>query len=157
EPRRRRLYYAMLSRPRAAAAHLSLAALLLTLAAAPGRAQVLIALTRSGSGARAAGMANAFVAVSDDGTAASWNPAGLAQLRKPEFSLVYEVNANGLQVSGIRSPDDRFAFSNYGFDDSRASLDFASATVPFTIAGKPVMVQLGWQRLYQLSGSLSAE
>ena len=120
-------------------------------------AQLGVSLNRAGSGARAAGMGNAFVAVSDDGTAASWNPAGLAQLRKPEFSLVYEVNANGLQVSGIRSPDDRFAFSNYGFDDSRASLDFASATVPFTIAGKRVTVQLGWQRLYQLSGGLSAE
>lgn len=120
-------------------------------------AQLGVSLNRAGSGARAAGMANAFVAVSDDGTAASWNPAGLAQLRKPEFSLVYEVNGHGLQVSGIRSPDDRFAFSNYGFDDSRASLDFASATVPFTIAGKRVTVQLGWQRLYQLSGSLSAQ
>ncbi len=29
--------------------------------------------------------------------------------------------------------------------------------MPFTIAGKPVTVQLGWQRLYQLSGSLIGE
>jgi hypothetical protein len=120
-------------------------------------AQLGVSLNRAGSGARAAGMANAFVAVSDDGTAASWNPAGLAQLRKPEFSLVYEVNGHGLQVSGIRSLDNLAAFSNYGFDRSGSSLDFASATVPFTIAGKRVTVQLGWQRLYQLSGSLSAE
>jgi len=120
-------------------------------------AQLGVSLNRAGSGARAAGMANAFVAVSDDGTAASWNPAGLAQLRKPEFSLVYELNGHDLQVSGLRSPDGRVAFSNYSFDYSRASLDFASATVPFAIAGKPVTVQLGWQRLYQLSGDFNAE
>jgi long-subunit fatty acid transport protein len=126
-------------------------------ASGTAQAQLGTSLNRAGSGARAAGMANAFVAVSDDGTAASWNPAGLAQLRKPEFSLVYEVNHNGLQVSGIRSPDDRLAFSNYGSDYTRASLDFASATVPFAIAGKPVTAQVGWQRLYQLSGSVTAD
>jgi len=120
-------------------------------------AQLGLSLNRAGSGARAAGMGNAFVAVSDDGTAASWNPAGLAQLRKPEFSLVYVVNGRGLRFSGLRSPDDRVAFSNHRFDYTTSSLDFASATVPFTIAGKPVTVQLGWQRLYQLSGSLLGE
>ncbi len=48
--------------------------------------------TPAGAGARAAGMADAFIAVSDDGTAASWNPAGLAQLRAPEFSVVFGGN-----------------------------------------------------------------
>ena len=56
-------------------------------------AQVGVAFNRTGSGARAAGMANAFIAISDDGTAASWNPSGLAQLRKPEFSLVSTTSA----------------------------------------------------------------
>jgi long-subunit fatty acid transport protein len=40
-----------------------------------------------GSGARAVGMGGAFIAVADDATAASWNPAGLTQLKKPEFSF----------------------------------------------------------------------
>ena len=35
-----------------------------------------------GSGARAAGIGSAFVAVADDATAASWNPAGLVQLER---------------------------------------------------------------------------
>ena len=43
-----------------------------------------------GSGARAMGMSNAFIAVADDATAASWNPAGLAQLVRPEMSLALE-------------------------------------------------------------------
>lgn len=34
-----------------------------------------------GPGARAMGMAGAFVAVADDGTAAYWNPAGITQLK----------------------------------------------------------------------------
>ncbi|MCJ7810524.1 MAG: hypothetical protein MUP26_09715, partial [Desulfobulbaceae bacterium] len=33
-----------------------------------------------GSGARALGMGGAFIAIADDATAASWNPAGLIQL-----------------------------------------------------------------------------
>ena len=41
-----------------------------------------------GSGARAMGMGGAFIAIADDATAASWNPAGLIQLEKPELSIV---------------------------------------------------------------------
>ena len=39
---------------------------------------------------RAAGaIMGAFIGVADAATAASWNPAGLVQLEKPEFSIVY--------------------------------------------------------------------
>ena len=41
-----------------------------------------------GSGARAMGMGGAFIAIADDATAASWNPAGLIQLERPELSIV---------------------------------------------------------------------
>ena len=40
-----------------------------------------------GSGARALGQ-SAFIAVADDATAASWNPAGLINLERPEASFV---------------------------------------------------------------------
>jgi long-subunit fatty acid transport protein len=143
----------MLPRPSAAAA----AAVVLTLAAAPATPQVLIPLTRSGSGARAAGMANAFVALSDDGTAASWNPAGLAQLRKAELSFVYGVNERGLRFTGQRSPDDRFVFTNRDLEYATSSPDFASLALPFEVARKPVTFQLGWQRLYPLEGRLEGE
>jgi long-subunit fatty acid transport protein len=139
----------MRSRPRGAAA-----ALVFVLAAAPAPAQVLFPLTRAGSGARAAGMANAFAAVSDDGTAASWNPAGLAQLRKPELSLVYSVSHHGLRFTGERSPDDRFAFTNRRVGYTTSSLDFASLAVPFEVVHRPATLQLGWQRLYQISGTI---
>lgn len=41
-----------------------------------------------GSGARALGMGGAFISNADDATAASWNPAALIQLRKPEIAIV---------------------------------------------------------------------
>src|SRR5260370_42407017 len=41
-----------------------------------------------GAGARGLGMGGAFIAVADDGTAASFNPAGLAQLRRTELAIV---------------------------------------------------------------------
>ena len=63
-------------------------------AALPVAAAAQSSLNRPGSGARAAGMGNAFIAVSDDGTAASWNPAGLSQLRKPELSLAWMSTDN---------------------------------------------------------------
>jgi len=43
-----------------------------------------------GSGAKALSMGGAFIAVCDDGTAPSWNPAGLFQLEFPEISFVYD-------------------------------------------------------------------
>jgi long-subunit fatty acid transport protein len=39
-------------------------------------------------GGRGYGMGGAFAAIADDVTAAAWNPAGLAYLSKPEFSIV---------------------------------------------------------------------
>jgi hypothetical protein len=152
--RARRLYYAMLRWPRAAAA-----AVATVVVAGSGTAsgQIASSLNRTGSGARAAGMANAFVAVSDDGSAASWNPAGLSQLRKPEFSLVYTVGYRGLGLEGMRSPDGRVAYSNRQFGYVNSSPDFISAALPFTVARKPVTVQLGWQRIYHLGGSVSGE
>lgn len=41
-----------------------------------------------GSGARALGMGGAFLARADDATAASWNPAGISYLRRPEVSVL---------------------------------------------------------------------
>lgn len=118
-------------------------------------AQINTSLNRAGSGARAAGMGDAFIAVSDDGTAASWNPAGLAQLRQPEFSLVYGAANRRLRYSGMRSPDDRFAFSGQRYTQTNASLEFASAALPLSIARKPMTLQVGWHRLYQLGSNLT--
>lgn len=127
-----------------------LAAALLLAGAYPLRAQDL-SLNRTGSGARAAGMGNAFIAVSDDGTAASWNPAGLSQLRKPEFSLVHSSGARSAFLEGFRTRDGSAAFTSLGTTSRTAYVEFASAAVPFSVAGKPVTLQAGWRRLYQIT------
>ena len=42
-----------------------------------------------GVGARALGMGSSFVSIADDATAAYWNPAGLVQIEKRAFALMY--------------------------------------------------------------------
>ncbi len=42
-----------------------------------------------GVGARALGMGSSFVSIADDATAAYWNPAGLAQIRRRAFAMMY--------------------------------------------------------------------
>lgn len=124
--------------------------LLVSLLAGASAAAQSIVFTRSGSGARAAGMANAFIAVSDDGSAASWNPAGLGQLRKPELSVVSTTSGITLRAEGFRTRDDLSAFTNARSSYQNTYLDFASLAVPVTLWGKPVTFQGAWRRLYTL-------
>jgi long-subunit fatty acid transport protein len=132
-------------------------ALAMLMAASVGEAQG-VSLSRAGSGARAAGMADAFVAVADDGTAASWNPAGLGQLRQPEFSFVYSVSDRGTTLTGLRSDDNHFTYSfRNPLDSTSASVEFASAALPFSIARKPVTFQVSWRRLYQLTNAFGGD
>jgi hypothetical protein len=126
-----------------------------------GRAAAMaqgVSLSRAGSGARAAGMADAFVAVSDDGTAASWNPAGLGQLRQPEFSFVYAMSQRAVGLSGLRSRDDAVAYTiTDPLDSVSSSVDFVSAALPFSMARRPVTLQVSWRRLYQLDNAFGGD
>jgi len=49
-----------------------------------------------GAGARAPGMGDAFTALADDAYAVHYNPAGLAQLDRPQFSAAYSKLYLGL-------------------------------------------------------------
>jgi hypothetical protein len=106
--------------------------------------------TRNGSGARAAGMGNAFMGISDDGTAASWNPSGLGQLRQPELSIVSTTAGRTQRAEGFRTRDDLSVFSPSHSSYRSSYLDFASLAVPLTLWGKPVTFQGSWRRLYTL-------
>lgn len=95
-----------------------------------------------GSGARALGMGGAFIAVADDATAASWNPGGLTQLERPEFSIV------GSFLSTKQDFDNN---AQYSFDNqtlSRGDLNYASFVYPFTISGKNFVASLNYQQVY---------
>jgi long-subunit fatty acid transport protein len=103
-----------------------------------------------GSGARAMGMGGAFIGVADDATAASWNPAGLIQLEKPEVSFVYSYFQ--------RSQDyhlDPVNGSGTGGTMDASSVNFASIAYPFVLFNRNVTVSLNSQRLYEMNKNVS--
>lgn len=83
------------------------------------------AYLKIGVGARALGMGGAFVAVSDDGSASFWNPAGLVQLNKNSITtmhsvLKFERTYNFINfVRPIKSKNSAWGISyiRYGVDD----------------------------------------
>jgi len=99
-----------------------------------------------GSGARAIGMGGAFIAISDDGTAASWNPAGLIQLERPEMSVVLdcmrrkEDNSFGTnpEASGLEAVNN-------------CNLNYLSVTCPFKVNHRDMVASLSYQRLYDFT------
>ena len=102
-------------------------------------------------------MGNAFIAVSDDGTAASWNPAGLAQLREAEFSLVHATSRRNQSFEGYRTFHGSSAFTTLATGSRAADIEFASAAVPFRLGDKPVTLQIGWRRLYELGAQVHGD
>jgi long-subunit fatty acid transport protein len=100
----------------------------------------------SGSGARALGVAGAFTAIADDATAASWNPAGLTQLERPEFSFVYRLKHDRLShYSG--NPDYKVGDDEY----SNHALNYMSAVLPLRLFGHTAVLSLNYQEVYDFS------
>lgn len=97
-----------------------------------------------GSGARALGMGGAFIAVADDATAASWNPGGLIQLRKPEISIV--------GASFHRIEDNSFSKHPEGNGNQTVSenmrVNYFSAACPFPFLSQNMIVSVNYQHLY---------
>lgn len=99
-----------------------------------------------GSGARATGMGGAFIAVADDATAASWNPAGLIQLEKPEFSIVY---ASSGQKQSYHSTLHTEINGSNRVDAS--GINYASIAQPFVLFKRNMIVSLNYQRMYEMN------
>lgn len=99
-----------------------------------------------GSGARALGMGGAFIAVADDATAASWNPGGLVQLERPEISVVGEATHRREKNTSERIPEHSGRQSVSG-----AGLNYLSASYPFTLINRNMVVSLSYQHLYDFS------
>ena len=102
-----------------------------------------------GSGARAMGMGGAFIAVADDATAASWNPAGLIQLEKPELSIVGEIYYLREEFSSTLRPE----VGNTGEADD-LNINYFSAAYPFHFI-KNMVVSINYQRLYDFNRSFN--
>src|SRR5262245_15345038 len=106
-----------------------------------GRASLFL-----GSGARALGMAGAFLARADDATAATWTPAGLSYLRLPEVSMVGVRNTFEATLSegDIQRESDHL---------SSTAPDFLALTYPVSFGNATGAVQLSFQRVIPYSGT----
>ena len=99
-----------------------------------------------GSGARAMGMGNAFIAVADDATAASWNPGGLIQLEKPEMSIVFDGLYRTEDLHADRYPERNGEQSVFTHD-----LNYLSVSYPFVLFHRNMIVSLNYQKLYDFN------
>ena len=105
----------------------------------------------SGSGARALGIAGAFTAIADDATAASWNPAGLTQLERPEFSFVYRLK-HDRNSHWSRNSDYQVGEDNYYND----ALNYMSAVLPLRLFEHTAVLSLNFQEVYDFSQKFHA-
>ena len=108
----------------------------------------------TGSGARALGIGGAFTAVADDATAASWNPAGLVQLERPEASAVFRVSTERLDH---RSEDDDFSVGSDRFENK--NLNYFSLVYPFYSPRirRNIVVSLNYQEAYDFTQRFTAD
>lgn len=83
----------------------------------------------TGAGARAEGLGGAFIGVADDATAISWNPAGLGQLERTEFSVV------GRWISERYKREAQNRVGNFEISQTHFTYNFASIAFPLH-AGK---------------------
>ncbi len=107
-----------------------------------------------GSGARALGMGGAFIGVADDATAASWNPGGLVQLEKPEFSIVvngfHRIEDNNFETgpeSTVISPES----SGKQTVTDLENLNYLSFTQPFVCFNRNMVFSVNYQHLYDFT------
>ena len=107
------------------------------------------AFTIQGAGARATGTGGAFIAVADDATAVSYNPAGLAQLLRPEVSFTGQSYQRRQSMTGFASADplDPTTQENAGQQDSAARPSFLSMAIPWQRGGLNTAVQFSYQRV----------
>jgi long-subunit fatty acid transport protein len=102
-----------------------------------------------GVGSRALGMGNAYIGVSDDYSAVIWNPAGLAQLRRLEFT-------GGISSYGLTN--DATFKSNKGSEDvSATSLDDIGFVFPFPTVKGSLVFAFGYNRVADYASVLSFE
>jgi long-subunit fatty acid transport protein len=95
-----------------------------------------------GGGAKARGMGGAFMGVADDATAIFWNPAGISQIEKNEFSIEFK-NATNKWTLKENSQKSKF-------HHSYNSINFVSLAYPFKLSEKHSVFAVAYQRLADL-------
>lgn len=101
-----------------------------------------------GSGARALGYGGAFIAVADDATAASHNPAGLIQLERPEFSV---VGAWVIKNEPLSVPE---PFESGDNIQKNIDFNYISGALPFRLFRKNFTASINFQDLFDYNRRL---
>lgn len=99
--------------------------------------------------ARSAGMGNAFIGVADDFSALYWNPAGLGQLKRSEFSLAL----TNLKVSNTSN----FLGVPGTGDNSSTYLNSLGLALPFPVTQGSFVIAAGYNRLVNYTSALNAK
>jgi long-subunit fatty acid transport protein len=109
--------------------------------------------TVQGDGARAIGTGGAFIAIADDATAVSYNPAGLAQLLRPEASLVVQGISRDLSFTGATGlvGTQPTAFEDTQNSDKHARPSFASFAIPWKRDGLNTVLLFSYQRVFDFA------
>lgn len=101
----------------------------------------------TGIGARSLGLGTAYTGVSNDYSAIYWNPAGLAQIDKSEFSL---------GLSHISFNDKSTFFQNdKSFSTSSTKLNNFGVAYPFPVVRGSLVFAAGYNRINDFAGALS--
>jgi len=101
-----------------------------------------------GSGAKALSMGGAFIAICDDATASSWNPAGLIQLQYPEVSFVVDY------IPRRKENVTFYSTNNWSGRISNFKLNYLSMVVPFS---DQMTMAIAYQNLYNLDREWDTE
>lgn len=97
----------------------------------------------TGSGARAAGMGNAFIGIADDATAINWNPGGLTALEHFEMSIVgssvFDKEEYSVEDNASYRYDEELSYSHM-------NLNFISMAYPMSVSDKKLVLAAAFQK-----------
>lgn len=99
--------------------------------------------------ARASAMGNAFVGLADDASALFWNPAGLGQIRKSDFT----IGLTNLSTSN----ESTFLSAVVDADKSSTHLNQLSLVVPFPVTRGSLAFAGGYQRIANFNGTMAID
>jgi len=115
---------------------------------APGQAYYGLDRNWLGSGVRAQSMGGAFIALADDASAITWNPAGLIQTLDPQISFSYSyTNPNAT----IELDYGNYSSGQFGVNDNLFRIDYATFVAPLTIREHQFTASIAYQRLDEIT------
>ncbi len=105
-----------------------------------------VAIPGLGSDARALGMGNSYIALSDDGSASFFNPAGFGLLKRLEFT-------GGLSYAGFNN-DVNFFNNNTSYSNSNTKLNQLTFAFPFPTLQGSLVFALSYHTTKDLTGAV---